>query len=71
MTETETVTQTELPRKVKENTPIIVCKQKELNFYEGQTFSKFEPMPLATKGWHHYKSKGDYFFIYPLVNVRS
>ncbi|XP_070168642.1 probable ATP-dependent RNA helicase DDX28 isoform X2 [Polyergus mexicanus] len=52
-------------------TPIIVCKRKELNFYEGQKYSKFEPIPLASKGWQHYKSKGDFFFVYPLTNVEE
>ncbi|KAL6437714.1 hypothetical protein ACFW04_004236 [Cataglyphis niger] len=52
-------------------TPIIVCKRKEFNFYEGQTYSKFESIPLASKGWQHYKSKGDFFFVYPLTNVEE
>ncbi|XP_012541487.1 probable ATP-dependent RNA helicase DDX28 [Monomorium pharaonis] len=54
---------------VKEQAPIIVSKRKEFNFYEGQTYSKYEPIPLVTKGWDHYKSKGDYFYVYPLTNV--
>ncbi|XP_032666062.1 probable ATP-dependent RNA helicase DDX28 [Odontomachus brunneus] len=62
---------TNLPEKAKKGTAIIICKKKELNFYEGQIYSKFEPIPLAAKGWHHYKSKGDYFFIHPLVNVEQ
>lgn len=55
--------------KIEERTPIISSKRKELNFYEGQTYSKYEPIPLVSKGWHHYKSKGDHFFVYPLTNV--
>lgn len=61
----------EVPKAIKEQTPIISCKRKEFNFYKGQTYSKYVPIPLATKGWHHYKSKGDYFFIHPLTNVRN
>ncbi|XP_050450558.1 probable ATP-dependent RNA helicase DDX28 [Cataglyphis hispanica] len=61
----------ERPNDTEGKTPIIVCKRKEFNFYEGQTYSKFEPIPLASKGWQHYKSKGDFFFVYPLTNVEE
>ncbi|OXU29706.1 hypothetical protein TSAR_009370 [Trichomalopsis sarcophagae] len=44
---------------------IIKCKNPALNFYEGQTYPKFQPIPLASRGWHHRKSNGDYFTIYP------
>lgn len=50
----------------KSKTPIIVCKRKEFNFYKGQTFSKFDTVPLASGAWSHQKSKGDFFTIYPL-----
>ncbi|EFN69972.1 Probable ATP-dependent RNA helicase DDX28 [Camponotus floridanus] len=63
------VNRLEIPKNTEGKTPIIVYKRKELNFYEGQKYSKFEPIPLASKGWHHYKSKGDHFFIYPLTNL--
>ncbi|RLU24678.1 hypothetical protein DMN91_002767 [Ooceraea biroi] len=43
---------------VEGKTPIIECKRKEFNFYEGQTYPKREIIQLASKGWHHYKSKG-------------
>lgn len=59
----------EKPKDIKGQTPIIVSRRKEFNFYEGQTYSKYELIPLVSKGWHHYKSKGDYFFVYPLTNV--
>ncbi|KAG5330834.1 DDX28 helicase, partial [Acromyrmex heyeri] len=63
------IKRTEAPKDIKGEVPIIVCKRKEFNFYEGQEYSKYKPIPLASKGWHHYKSKGDYFYIYPLTNV--
>ncbi|XP_018393124.1 PREDICTED: probable ATP-dependent RNA helicase DDX28 [Cyphomyrmex costatus] len=59
----------EAPKDIKGEIPIIVCKRKEFNFYKEQEYSKYEPIPLASKGWHHYKSKGDFFYIYPLTNV--
>lgn len=59
-----------MSKEIEGKTPIIVSKRKEFNFYEGQTYSKYEPIPLVSKGWHHYKSKGDYFFVYPLTDVR-
>ncbi|XP_053612237.1 probable ATP-dependent RNA helicase DDX28 [Plodia interpunctella] len=48
----------------KKKLPIISCKRPEFNHYEGQTYSKFEGVKLASKGWLHNKSKGDYFVIY-------
>lgn len=41
----------------------ISCKRTEYNLYEGQTYGKFESIPLASKGWHHRKSRGDFFTI--------
>ncbi|XP_011862936.1 PREDICTED: probable ATP-dependent RNA helicase DDX28 [Vollenhovia emeryi] len=61
----------EAPRNTEDKTPIIVGKRKEFNFYEGQTYPKYEPIPLISKGWHHYKSKGDYFSVYPLTSVKK
>nr|XP_012231835.1 PREDICTED: probable ATP-dependent RNA helicase DDX28 [Linepithema humile] len=65
------VSHIKIPQNVEGKTPIITCKRKEFNFYEGQTYSKYEPIPLSSKGWHHYKSKGDHFFIHPLTNVEE
>ncbi|XP_015591529.1 probable ATP-dependent RNA helicase DDX28 [Cephus cinctus] len=50
-----------------ENTRIITCKRSEFNFYLGQTYSKFEPIPLASRGWQHKEARGDYFVIHPLM----
>ncbi|XP_072756777.1 probable ATP-dependent RNA helicase DDX28 [Anoplolepis gracilipes] len=65
------VSQIQIPKHTEGKTPIIVCKRKEFNFYEGQKYSKFEPIPLASKGWQHYKSKQDHFFIYSLTSVEE
>ncbi|KYN17151.1 putative ATP-dependent RNA helicase DDX28 [Trachymyrmex cornetzi] len=57
------VKRTEAPKDIKGEVPIIVCRRKEFNFYKEQKYSKYKPIPLVSKGWHHYKSKGDYFYI--------
>lgn len=49
-------------------TPIITCKRPEFNHYQGQTYPKFEGIKLASKGWLHNKSKGDYFIIHGDAN---
>lgn len=51
--------------------PIIACKRPEFNHYEGQTYPKFEGIPLASKGWLHPKSKNDYFVIYGNANKKE
>uniref|UniRef100_A0A8D9ATM8 RNA helicase n=1 Tax=Cacopsylla melanoneura TaxID=428564 RepID=A0A8D9ATM8_9HEMI len=49
---------------VKLNQPCIIeCKNPELNHYQNQSYDKFDVIPLASKGWNHYKSKGDYFVV--------
>ncbi|XP_071542618.1 probable ATP-dependent RNA helicase DDX28 [Panulirus ornatus] len=45
------------------STLMISCKRKEFNHYRGQTYNKFTEVPLASKGWRHRKSAGDYFTI--------
>lgn len=42
---------------------IIQCKRPEFNHYRNDMYSKFDTVPLASKGWQHNKSKGDYFKI--------
>ncbi|GJQ84529.1 hypothetical protein Trydic_g20026 [Trypoxylus dichotomus] len=44
---------------------IISCRNKKLNFYSDQTYDKLDNVPLASKGWLHNKSRGDYFTILP------
>lgn len=50
--------------KYKKQTPIISCKRMEFNFYEGMRYSKFEAVPLASKGWLKRGSNGDFFTLY-------
>lgn len=45
--------------------PIIRCKRSQLNHYPGIKYGKFEEVPLASKGWNHKKSRGDFFVINP------
>ncbi|XP_042879794.1 probable ATP-dependent RNA helicase DDX28 [Penaeus japonicus] len=44
--------------------PIIKCKREQFNYYLGQSYNKFEEVPLASKGWRHRKSAGDHFTIH-------
>ncbi|XP_014599068.1 PREDICTED: probable ATP-dependent RNA helicase DDX28 [Polistes canadensis] len=49
----------------KSKTPIILCKRPMFNFYQGDIYSKYEEIPLNSKGWNRSDSKGDHFCIYP------
>lgn len=49
--------------------PIITCKNQELNLYLDDKPKKPEDIVLASKGWQHYKSKGDFFTIHPQRDV--
>ncbi|XP_037296916.1 probable ATP-dependent RNA helicase DDX28 [Manduca sexta] len=55
-------------QRAKKKLPIITCKRPEFNHYEGQTYSKFEGIKLASQGWNHPKSKQDYFIIHGNAN---
>lgn len=44
---------------------LISCKESKYNFYTGMTHDKFDEKMLASKGWTHYKARGDYFIIHP------
>lgn len=44
---------------------IIKCRRKEYDYYKGQKYGKLDDINLASKGWTHNKSKGDYFTIHP------
>lgn len=55
-------------QQAKKKLPIIACKRPEFNHYEGQSYAKFDGIPLASKGWLHQKSKNDYFVIYGNAN---
>lgn len=48
--------------------PLITCRRPEYNLYRGDKMdssAKFGSIPLTSDGWHHYKSKGDFFIIHP------
>lgn len=50
---------------------IITCKRKEFNHYRGQTYKDLDSKSLASGGWKHKLSKGDYFTILPWMKVRD
>ncbi|XP_052739445.1 probable ATP-dependent RNA helicase DDX28 [Bicyclus anynana] len=58
-------------QQAKKKLPIISCKRPELNHYEGQSYSKFDNVKLASQGWLHAKSKNDYFIIYGNANKKG
>lgn len=58
-------------KQAKKKLPIITCKRPEFNHYEGQSYSKFDGIPLASKGWMSKKSKNDYFIIYGNANQKE
>lgn len=48
--------------------PLITCKRPEFDLYHGDKIdadAPFGTIPLTSDGWHHYKSKGDFFIIHP------
>lgn len=51
---------------------VITCKNKELNVISGpkgiaERSAKFGSIALASKGWGHRKSKGDFFTLHPIT----
>lgn len=58
-------------QQAKKKLPIISCKRPEYNHYEGQSYSKFEGIKLASHGWLHSKSRGDYFVIHGNANYKE
>lgn len=55
--------------KKSKQTPIITCKNAKLNLYLEDSVKEVNEDNLASKGWQHYKSKGDHFTIHPRRNV--
>lgn len=50
--------------------PLISCRQKKFNLFKDgkqRTSAKFGTLELASNGWMHHKSKGDFFTIHPSV----
>ena len=48
---------------------LISAKRKEFNYYQNQKYDKFKPLALASGGWKHKKSVGDYFTILAFKGV--
>ena len=51
----------------KKKIPLITCKNKKLDYFLNDVPKKrnaAEAVELASKGWQHYKSKGDFFTIH-------
>lgn len=44
---------------------IISCKRSNLNHYSSVHYNTFDNIPLASKGWKHSKSTGDFFTVHP------
>lgn len=44
---------------------IISCKRSHLDHFSAIHYNKFDVVPLASKGWNHSKSKGDFFIVHP------
>ncbi|KZS20218.1 putative ATP-dependent RNA helicase DDX28 [Daphnia magna] len=42
---------------------IVSCKNTKLNHYSGQSYGKFDKVPLASRSWGHREANGDYFAI--------
>lgn len=53
----------------KKKVDVITCRQKEFNHFHGQSYPKFQPLPLASGKWHLSKLKGDYFTIHPVIII--
>lgn len=54
--------------------PLITCKNTKFNFFQNdhpaETLSESaDEMELASKGWQHYKAKGDHFIIHAIKDV--
>lgn len=51
--------------------PLITSRRPEFNLHRGDKIdadAALGSIPLATDGWHHYKSKNDFFIIHPHSN---
>lgn len=45
---------------------VISTKREKLNHYTNTVYSKFDEVPLISKGWNHNKSKNDSFTVHPV-----
>lgn len=46
---------------------LVTCKNKKLNHYLETNYNNLDTIPLASKGWNHSKSRGDFFSINPIA----
>lgn len=54
--------------------PLITCKRPEFNLHCGDyrnEAAQFGTIQLCSDGWHHYKSKNDYFTIHPHMTAED
>lgn len=58
-------------QQAKKKLPIISCKRPEFNHYEGQSYKKFDGIKLASAGWLHSKSRGDFFIVHGDANKKE
>jgi hypothetical protein len=50
--------------------PLITCKNTKFNLMKtDEETQKPKEIELASKGWQHYKAKGDHFIIHPIRDV--
>lgn len=53
----------------KKRIPLVTCKNKQLNLFLNAKRVKNDEIVLASKGWQHYKAKGDHFTIHPTADA--
>lgn len=73
---TQSVAYASTGTKAKNAIPLITCKNTKFNLMLDENIVKkaahgniSEEIELASKGWQHYKAKGDHFIIHPIRNV--
>lgn len=52
----------------KKGSIVISCKRKEYDHYTSYAYNSLDEVPLASKGWTHSKSKGDFFTVHPVLD---
>ncbi|KAF5270084.1 hypothetical protein FQA39_LY08496 [Lamprigera yunnana] len=58
-------------KKQQDHNLIIDCKRKQYNHFHNTRYDKLDAVPLASKGWTHNLSKGDYFVVNPFPASRQ
>lgn len=49
--------------------PLITCKNTKFNLFLNDVVDTKTEVVLASKGWQHYKAKGDHFIIHPVKEL--